>query len=100
MINVEMKSRTSRGVESIIQSQAFDSYVVSTKYVGDGSSHSYETLVFRYSMLYDRIDDLDEYDAKTYSNERDAKIGHAKMVNKWQNEIRDITEIKHYYDYD
>lgn len=98
MINVEMKTQTKRGIESIIQSQAFDSYIVSTKYVGDGSNHNYETLVFKYKMLSCEVDDLDEYDIRIYDNAKDAEIGHAQMVKKWQNETRDISEIKHYYD--
>ena len=99
MINVEMKTVTERGVESLIQSQAYDSYLVSTKFVGDGSNHQYETLVFRFDILMGEIQDYNEYDSKVYNTIDDAKLGHKIMVQKWQNEIRDVNDIKHYYDY-
>lgn len=98
-MDILMTTPKSRGIETLVTTKAYDSVLVSTCYVGDASMHEYETLVFRYSMMHGKIEDLDEFDGDTYNTVWESQKGHERMVNKWRNETRDISTIKHRYDY-
>ena len=99
MANISITTTTKRGKETLVVTKAFDSIIISTIYCGDGSMHNYESLAFRFSMIDGKISDMDEYDSMTYQTFEESEKGHERMVVKWENETRDISEIKHYYDY-
>lgn len=97
-MDISVTTENERGKETLVTTKAYDSVIVSTIYVSDSSAHNYETLVFKVNMIDGKVEDMNEYDIMTYRTLIESKKGHKQMIDKWQNETRDISEIKHYYD--
>jgi hypothetical protein len=98
MINIVVTTPTSRGKQSLIQTAAFDTVIVSTIFCGDVSMHNYETLVFESSILTGEIDNFREMDCMPYSNKDEADKGHDTMIEKWQKETRALSVIRDIYE--
>ena len=99
-MDISVTIKTKRGKETLVTTKAYDGVIVRTCYVGDVSMHNYETLVFRANLINGKIEDMNEYDTMTYQTFTESEKGHDRMATKWENETRDISTIKHYYDYE
>lgn len=93
---VHFNRELKHGVETILTVNAGYTIAIRTSVFLDEIFHQYKTLVYESNATGSKVKKNWAYDVALYTNSTDAAKGHTKMIEKWLNRKKDLTELRNH----